>query len=97
MRMCMLLLLPAITAALRVHAPRMAAAAASASDICQALQDGSTPEGLNDLLSTRRSAVKFFDQYLIEDEWTCADAAAPPAALVESLGQAPLEVHKRKT
>ena len=92
--LCLALALP--TAAFLVPAPRVPAVRMAAADeakaFCIALQNGQSTDGLTEFVFTRAGARSFFSSYLKEDEVTCADAEAPPSALVDSLEQAPPEV-----
>lgn len=101
-----LLLLPAASA-LRVAAPRMqtqwsspayqpgaGGEPSSPSELCAALQSGTAPAGLADALSSTKGARVFFDVYLTDEEWTCADADAVPVALAEAMAFAPPPVYE---
>ena len=83
--------LPAPLAALRLAAtpPSMRLPAtpvmSASADCCRALQNGEAPEELRELLSKASGRRSFFADYLSGDEWTCADATAPPAGLTDSI------------
>jgi len=57
--------------------------------LCEALQAGEPPDGLQALVSTSSGARGFFVHYLTGDEWTCADDDEVPPALAASLAAAP--------
>merc|ERR1740130_842274 len=61
-------------------------------DLCRQLQNGEAINNMGVLLSTTAGARDFFNSYLTEDEWTCADTQPPPAALEDSLADAPPSV-----
>ena len=77
-------------AAWRLPAPRMMAAGDDAKAFCQALQDGESPDGLAEFLLARAGARAFFDSYLRDEAWTCADGEVP-SGLVDSLELVPPE------
>ena len=84
-----ILLLPTLAAAMRVGRPCMMAADASA--LCTALQNGEEPADLAEAVSSRKKAQVFFEEFLTKEEFTVADATEPPASLIASLVDAPLE------
>jgi hypothetical protein len=93
--MIVLLLGPPTGAAYRAAIVRRAARPCmieGSEDVCRQLQNGEAPSGMGAVLSTSAGARGFFNSYLTEDEWTCADAEEPPAALADSLVEAPLAV-----
>ena len=58
----------------------------NAPELCQQLQDGdATPDDLKSFLATGAGGRGFFKAYFGGDEWTCADAAEPPAALTTAI------------
>ena len=100
------LLLPH-TSTLRARAPRMdtqwsspsysspasSGGSPSPAELCAALQNGEARvAGLDEVLSGTKTARPFFDAYLTGDEWTCADAEAPPRPLAASIANAPAPV-----
>lgn len=101
-RWCLLLLplvfssVPALRLALqpslRTPPPCMSGVDDSPAAVCAALQGGQSPEGLSSVLSTTSGARKFFKEYLGGKDWTCADAAEPPKALIDSLADSPQPV-----
>ena len=72
--------------------PRMSASPVESmgSDLCRQLQNGETADSMGALLTTA-GARDFFNSYLTEDEWTCADRQ-PLAALADGLAAAPPSV-----
>ena len=60
--------------------------------LCRQLQNGESVSDSMGALLTTAGARDFLSSYLTEDEWTCADAEEPPAALADSLVEAPLAV-----
>jgi len=77
----------------RHRGPRMSASPVESMgvDLCRRLQNGGPVDNMAALLTTA-GARDFFNSYLTEDEWTCADTVQPPAALAESLADAPPSV-----
>jgi hypothetical protein len=59
-------------------------------DFCRMLQDGAEEvDGLFDLLASSKGARAFFNAYLCDDEWTCADTSDIPEGLVAAIQYAP--------
>ena len=76
----------------RYRSPRMAASPVESmgADLCRQLQNGEAADSMGALLTTA-GARDFFNSYLTEDEWTCADVQ-PAAALADGLAAAPPSV-----
>ena len=76
--------------------PRMAMsfedAVASAPELCAALQRDESPDGLKPFVASSAGARGFFVSWLTADDWTRADAEAPPQALMAALADSPQEV-----
>ena len=71
----------------------MASSSSNVRSLCAALQSGeATPEGLSDALSSQKGARSFFSEYFSGENWTCADMAEPPRALVDCLLTAPATI-----
>ena len=73
--------------------PASSGGSPSPAELCAALQNGEARvAGLDEVLSGTKTARPFFDAYLTGDEWTCADAEAPPRPLAASIANAPAPV-----
>ena len=69
--------------------PASSGGSPSPAELCAALQNGEARvAGLDEALSGTKTARPFFDAYLTGDEWTCADAEAPPRPLAASIANA---------
>ena len=89
------MLLPPARYVRTAHRPlrMLASDSSTAPELLRQIQNGESPEGLAEFLSTTRGARALFGAYLSSDDLTCADAEEPPGALADCLVLSPPSVH----
>ena len=89
------MLLPPARYVHTTHRPlhMLASDTSTAPELLRQIQNGESPEGLSEFLSTTRGARVLFGAYLSSDDLTCADANEPPGSLTDCLLLSPPSVH----